>query len=141
MQLLLFSNLELFSPHKCANWGQSLILHRRNLLHSFVSPWLELTCQDNYPVQQLFFSSWDWSSIAANFGLTLSSTGQGIFCPNKNKGLCLIKFFQLNFFQKFPNSFGGENWDKSGYFDTLPSSLGCEIFGNCLLSFPQNERI
>ena len=55
--------------------------------------------------------------------LTLSGTGQGIFCLNKNKGLCWIRFFQLNFFQKFPNSFGGENWDKSGYFDTLPSSL------------------
>ena len=27
------------------------------------------------------------------------------------------------FFQKYPNSFGGENWDKFGYFDTLPSSL------------------
>ena len=41
--------------------------------------------------------------------LTLSGTGQGIFCPNKNKGLCWISFFQLIFFQKIPNSFGGEN--------------------------------
>ena len=53
--------------------------------------------------------------------LALSGMRQGIFCPNKNKDLCLLKFFQLNVFQEFPNSFEGENWDKLGYFDTLPS--------------------
>ena len=32
----------------------------------------------------------------------------------------IVKWF---FFQKFPNSIGGENWDKSGYFELLLSSL------------------
>ena len=31
-----------------------------------------------------------------------------------------IGFCQINFYQEFPNIFGGENWDQ---FDTLPSSL------------------
>ena len=30
-----------------------------------------------------------------------------------------IRICQLNFYQKFPNFYGGENW----HFDTLPSSL------------------
>ena len=30
---------------------------------------------------------------------------------------CWIKFCHLNFFQKFPNFFGGENWHQMGYFD------------------------
>ena len=34
-----------------------------------------------------------------------------------------IRFCQLNFYQKFPNFFGGENWHQSDYFDTLLSSL------------------
>ena len=36
---------------------------------------------------------------------------------------CWIRFFQLIFFQKFPNFFGGKNLQQSGYFDTLSSLL------------------
>ena len=35
----------------------------------------------------------------------------------------LNQILSADFFQKFPNSIGGENFDKSGYFDTLPSTL------------------
>ena len=35
----------------------------------------------------------------------------------------LDQILSAEFFQKFPNSFGWENWDQLGYFDTLPSSL------------------
>ena len=34
-----------------------------------------------------------------------------------------IRFCQLNFFQKFPNFFGGENWHQSGYFDSSLSLI------------------
>ena len=32
----------------------------------------------------------------------------------------LDQILSADFFHKFPNSFGGENWDQSGYLDTLP---------------------
>ena len=35
-----------------------------------------------------------------------------------------IGFCQLNFYQKYPNYFGGENCHQSGLFDTLPSWMG-----------------
>ena len=34
-----------------------------------------------------------------------------------------IRFCQLSIYQKFLNLFGVENWNQSGLFDTLPSSL------------------
>ena len=47
----------------------------------------------------------------------MNSTGQDIFIPLS----LLDQILSTEFF--FQDSFGGEICDKSGYFDTLPSSL------------------
>ena len=52
----------------------------------------------------------------------------------------LDQILSAEFFQKFPNSFGWENWDQLGYFDTLPSSLS--LIKSCpSLSDPVPDRV
>ena len=46
--------------------------------------------------------------------------GTGHFYPYVFVRSDFVSWF---FFQKYPNSFKGENWDQLGYFDTLPSTL------------------
>mgnify|MGYP006903911528 CR=1 FL=1 len=59
--------------------------------------------------------------------LTLSGTGEGIFILLN----LLYQILLADFFSKFPNFLGGENWDQSGYFDTLPSSLSLTKIAPC----------
>ena len=61
--------------------------------------------------------------------LNLSSTGQGTF----HLEFLLNHILSAEFFQNFPNSFGGENWDKLGYFDTLSNSLSLKKVAPWLL--------
>ena len=56
--------------------------------------------------------------------LTLFGTGGDTFIPLS----LLDQILSADFFQKRPNFFGGENWNQSGYFDTLPSEFLVLIF-------------
>ena len=51
--------------------------------------------------------------------LTLYGMGHDIFIPLS----LLDQILSVDFFQKFPNFFGGENWHQLGYFDTLPRTV------------------
>ena len=55
--------------------------------------------------------------IDMKFGKTLTLIGirECFFQP--------LSFLDQNFYQKFPNFYGGENWHQSGWFETLISSL------------------
>ena len=90
------------------------------------------------------------SSLRQNSTLTLSGTGQGIFHLYEFVRSDFVSWF---FFSKrgtgfsdmevsnvwhpylrilfpFLNFFGGENWDQSGYFDTLTSSFS--LYKRCV---------
>ena len=69
--------------------------------------------------QQNNLESLNWATCVTSISKEYPNLARDTFIPL----FFLDQILSANFFQKFPNFFGGKNWHESGYFDTLPSSL------------------
>ena len=88
-------------------------------LAKYVKLWQPLTQNWSSPIVFLLYTSLDhfsrdpklfWSKIDPMFNHSWHDRGGILLSP------CLFwtRFCQLNFYQKFPKNFGGENWHQSG---------------------------